>query len=570
MLIGAVARVRAGRHQEGARVLDDQPARLHGDGARRRRVDRGGVPPLHARVLQGRPLPRRGLGEPLGLAPLLRHEEGHGRPAQVHAADVLDVRHRLASRSRASSRSPGSGRRTRSSSTRATTATSVPRRRARRRVHDRGVHDALRLPHVLRRVPRRSRRARTPIAGEVDEARARTSPTTQATVDADAHGTAPHESNGLHHRPAVGAVVLRGLRRLPQLPALRASSRTGSTRRIPPGSTRRSCTRRVQPDPRGRSRCSIALAAASARRGRSTTGRLELARRTSRRATLRARPASASSSTSTTSTACTRTSSSPASRARSRAACTGSTSTSSTTSSTTRAGRDARSAASRTTTSTRRASTVWSTASATVTGEAGGEVRKIQTGRLQFYALMLVAAVVVVRARPLDLHLGGGESARWTHLVRLVGADPRGLHPRGGRGHHHAPAARRRRRRSRRSRSLTTLATFGFTIAVLARFDYDTSAVLQFQVDKQWIDVINSRYHVGVDGISLPLLALSAFITVLCVIYSWNHFPEPHNPKAFLALILDPRSRHERHVRRARTSSCSSSSSRSCCSRCSS
>ena len=31
---------------------------------------------------------------------------------------------------------------------------------------------------------------------------------------------------------------------------------------------------------------------------------------------------------------------------------------------------------------------------------------------------------------------------------------------------------------------------------------------------------------------------LSAFITVLCVVYSWNHFPEPHNPKAFLALML--------------------------------
>ncbi|CAB4667730.1 unannotated protein [freshwater metagenome] len=27
-------------------------------------------------------------------------------------------------------------------------------------------------------------------------------------------------------------------------------------------------------------------------------------------------------------------------------------------------------------------------------------------------------------------------------------------------------------------------------------------------------------------------------ITILCIIYSWNHFPEPHNPKAFLALIL--------------------------------
>jgi NADH-quinone oxidoreductase subunit L len=32
---------------------------------------------------------------------------------------------------------------------------------------------------------------------------------------------------------------------------------------------------------------------------------------------------------------------------------------------------------------------------ATLTGESGGEVRRIQTGRLQFYALMLVAAVVV-------------------------------------------------------------------------------------------------------------------------------------------------------------------------------
>ena len=34
------------------------------------------------------------------------------------------------------------------------------------------------------------------------------------------------------------------------------------------------------------------------------------------------------------------------------------------------------------------------------------------------------------------------------------------------------------------------------------------------------------------------MLVLSAFITLLCVIYSWNHFPEPHNPKAFLALVL--------------------------------
>jgi NADH-quinone oxidoreductase subunit M len=85
---------------------------------------------------------------------------------------------------------------------------------------------------------------------------------------------------------------------------------------------------------------------------------------------------------------------------------------------------------------------------------------------------------------------------------------------------------------------LTTLATLGFTIATLAKFDYGKTSTLQFSVNKNWIDVINSHYHVAVDGISLPMVALSSFITVLCVIYSWNHFPEPHNPKAFLILIL--------------------------------
>src|ERR1700687_5451489 len=85
---------------------------------------------------------------------------------------------------------------------------------------------------------------------------------------------------------------------------------------------------------------------------------------------------------------------------------------------------------------------------------------------------------------------------------------------------------------------LTTLATLGFTIATLVKFDYGKTSTLQFNVDKNWIDVINSHHHVSVDGISLPMLALSSFITVLCVIYSWNHFPEPHNPKAFLALLL--------------------------------
>src|ERR671918_2503549 len=85
---------------------------------------------------------------------------------------------------------------------------------------------------------------------------------------------------------------------------------------------------------------------------------------------------------------------------------------------------------------------------------------------------------------------------------------------------------------------LTTVATFGVSVALIALFDYDKTGDLNSETNKGWNDSITSRYHIGIDGISLPLLALSALITLMCVIYSWNHFPEPHNPKGFLALTL--------------------------------
>src|SRR4051794_28452453 len=87
---------------------------------------------------------------------------------------------------------------------------------------------------------------------------------------------------------------------------------------------------------------------------------------------------------------------------------------------------------------------------------------------------------------------------------------------------------------------ITTVATAGIGIAVLARFKLHHHG-LQFaagDTPKNWINVIHARYEIGIDGISLPLLLLSMAITLLVVIYSWNHFPEPHNPKAFLILTL--------------------------------
>src|SRR5689334_19081605 len=85
---------------------------------------------------------------------------------------------------------------------------------------------------------------------------------------------------------------------------------------------------------------------------------------------------------------------------------------------------------------------------------------------------------------------------------------------------------------------VASLASAAVGIAILLDFDYDHSATLQYVVDKSWIEVISSRYYVGLDGLSLPLVALTLLITPLVIIYSWDHFPEPKNPKAFLALML--------------------------------
>jgi NADH-quinone oxidoreductase subunit M len=75
-------------------------------------------------------------------------------------------------------------------------------------------------------------------------------------------------------------------------------------------------------------------------------------------------------------------------------------------------------------------------------------------------------------------------------------------------------------------------------ILLLLNFDYGNSGVMQFVVDRSWIDVINARYSVGLDGVSLPLVALTLLVVPLVIVYSWNHIPEPGNAKAFLMLTL--------------------------------
>ena len=75
-------------------------------------------------------------------------------------------------------------------------------------------------------------------------------------------------------------------------------------------------------------------------------------------------------------------------------------------------------------------------------------------------------------------------------------------------------------------------------ILVAIAFDYGNAGALQFEVNAEWIPQIDANYHIGVDGISLPMVVLSLLVTFLCMIYLWWHIPEPGKPKAFMALVL--------------------------------
>jgi NADH-quinone oxidoreductase subunit M len=87
---------------------------------------------------------------------------------------------------------------------------------------------------------------------------------------------------------------------------------------------------------------------------------------------------------------------------------------------------------------------------------------------------------------------------------------------------------------------VASVVTFIASLVLIGQFDFaaGTYNSYQFEVSETWIGAINANYHLGVDGISLPLLVLSTFVMVLAVIYSWNNWDEPKNPKAFLILMM--------------------------------
>jgi len=75
-------------------------------------------------------------------------------------------------------------------------------------------------------------------------------------------------------------------------------------------------------------------------------------------------------------------------------------------------------------------------------------------------------------------------------------------------------------------------------IVLALGFDHDQPSKMQATTDISWIPALDVRIHLGTDGISLPLLVLTALLTFLCALYSYFKPPAGPAPKAFVALLL--------------------------------
>jgi NADH-quinone oxidoreductase subunit M len=82
---------------------------------------------------------------------------------------------------------------------------------------------------------------------------------------------------------------------------------------------------------------------------------------------------------------------------------------------------------------------------------------------------------------------------------------------------------------------LTSLVTLALCVPLYQQFDTHTAA-FQFIERAPWIPVLNSQYALGVDGISLPLILLTAFMTVPVIIAGWSVIEK--RPAQYFAAFL--------------------------------
>ena len=67
----------------------------------------------------------------------------------------------------------------------------------------------------------------------------------------------------------------------------------------------------------------------------------------------------------------------------------------------------------------------------------------------------------------------------------------------------------------------TSFLVFIISLSLYTEFDSNTH-LMQFEEKASWISQFNIYYHLGVDGISMPLIILTTFSTILVIIAGWE------------------------------------------------
>jgi NADH-quinone oxidoreductase subunit M len=68
---------------------------------------------------------------------------------------------------------------------------------------------------------------------------------------------------------------------------------------------------------------------------------------------------------------------------------------------------------------------------------------------------------------------------------------------------------------------IVSLVTFLMSLPLWGQFDIGTHN-MQFEERSLWIETFRIYYHLGVDGISMPLILLTTFTTILVVLAGWE------------------------------------------------
>uniref|UniRef100_A0A5Q5CLL0 NADH dehydrogenase subunit M n=1 Tax=Mycobacterium sp. (strain JLS) TaxID=164757 RepID=A0A5Q5CLL0_MYCSJ len=92
-----------------------------------------------------------------------------------------------------------------------------------------------------------------------------------------------------------------------------------------------------------------------------------------------------------------------------------------------------------------------------------------------------------------------------------------------------------------RAANATWVAVTGIDVALIvmvwARYDAPGINELAFEEKVSWIPGVNSSYHIGVDGLSLPLVVMTAVIFLACAVYGLRNEDRPQLQAALFLFL---------------------------------